>query len=59
MKLKDIAVPEIYKSSADFRFFLRWFELALERIKFDTENIVDLYDPLRCPENLLWIIQRT
>lgn len=59
MKLKDIAVPEIYKSSADFRFFLRWFELALERIKFDTENIVDLYDPLRCPENLLWMLADT
>ena len=59
MKIRDISVPEIYKTSADFRFFLKWFELALERIKFDTENILDLYDPLRCPENLLWMLADT
>lgn len=59
MKISDISVPEIYKSSADFRFFLKWFELALERIKHDTENIMDLYDPLRCPEQLLWMLGDT
>ena len=25
----DIPVPEVYKSSADFRVFLKWFEEAL------------------------------
>ena len=59
MKVSDIAVPEIYKSSADFRFFLKWIELAMERPRHDTENIVDLYDPLRCPEQLLWMLGDT
>lgn len=59
MKVSDIAVPEIYKSSADFRFFLKWIELAMERPRHDTENIVDLYDPLRCPEHLLWMLGDT
>lgn len=59
MKISDIAVPEIYRSSSDFRFFLKWFELAMERVKHDTENIVDLYDPLRCPEQLLWMLGDT
>lgn len=56
MQFKNISVPEIYKSSSDFRFFLKWFEVALTRIKYDTENIIDLYDPLRCPEHLLWML---
>lgn len=59
MKIRDISVPEVYKSSADFRFFLRWIELALERVRYDTENIFDLYDPLRCPEHLLWMLADT
>lgn len=59
MKVSDIAVPEVYRSSWDFRFFLRWFELALEHVKNDTENLVDLYDPLRCPEQLLWMLGDT
>ena len=56
MKFSDISVPEIYKSSADFRFFLRWFSESLHRIKYDTENMFDLYDPLRCPSKLLWML---
>ena len=59
MKLKDIPCPEIYKSSADFRFFLKWFNTALEKINYDTENLIDLYDPLRCPEDLLWCLADT
>lgn len=59
MKICNIAVPEIYKSSADFRFFCKWFETALQKIKYDTENLLDLYDPLRCPAPLLWMLADT
>lgn len=59
MKFSNIPVPEVYKESADFRFFLKWFELALSKIKYDTENMVDLYDPLRCRSELLWMLADT
>lgn len=59
MRLSDISVPEEYKTSMDFRFFLRWFEVCLERLRYDTENISDLYDPLRCPSHLLWLLGDT
>lgn len=59
MKIKKIPVPEIYKSSADFRFFIDWFATALEKIQYDTENLPDIYDPLRCPEELLWCLADT
>ena len=59
MRLKDIPAPEIYMSSADFRKFLEWFDTALEKTNYDTENMADLYDPLRCPEDLLWVLADT
>lgn len=59
MDISKVSVPEIYKSSDDFRFFLKWFEFALSRIQYDTENMSDLYDPLRCPEELLWMLADT
>lgn len=59
MNIRDIPVPEIYKSSSDFRFFMRWFELALNQLKYDTENFLDLYDPLRCKSDLLWMLAWT
>ena len=59
MNIRDIPVPEIYKSSSDFRFFMRWFELALNQLKYDTENFLDLYDPLRCKSDLLWLLAWT
>lgn len=59
MKLSDIPVPEIYKESADFRFFLKWFEYSLSQIKYDTENLFDLYDPQRCKAELLWMLADT
>lgn len=59
MDFKDISVPEIYKSSQDFRFFLDWFNTALTKVKYDTENLSDLYDPLRCPDNLVWALADT
>lgn len=59
MNIKDIPVPEIYKESADFRFFLKWFDYALTKIQYDTVNMMDLYDPLRCPKDLLWCLGDT
>lgn len=59
MKISDIPVPEIYKESTDFRFFLKWFETALAKIKYDTENLLDLLDPQRCPSDLLWLLADT
>ena len=59
MKFSDISVPEVYKSSSDFRFFLKWFEAALTKYKYEHENFLDLYDPLRCPDNLLWCLADT
>lgn len=53
MQIKDIPVPDCYLESADFRFFLKWFDYALTKIQYDITNLMDLYDPLRCPENLL------
>ena len=59
MNIKDIPVPEIYNSSADFRFFIRWFDYALTKTQYDTSNMMDLYDPLRCPKDLLWLLGDT
>lgn len=59
MNFSDISVPEPYLESQDFRFFLDWIADAFERIKFDHENLVDIYDPLRCPEQLLWMLGDT
>lgn len=59
MRIGDISVPAIYKESADFRFFLKWFETALTKVHYDTENAEDLYDPLRCPDWLLWMLADT
>lgn len=59
MEIKDISIPEVYKESADFRFFCKWFEESLSKIQYDTENFFDLYDPLRCPEQLLWMLADT
>ena len=59
MKISEIPVPEIYKESADFRFFLEWFDTALSKVKYDTDNLLDLYDPQRCPADLLWLLADT
>lgn len=42
MRIQEVSVPEVYKEeSADFRTFLKWFETALSKIHFDTENGLD------------------
>lgn len=59
MNMSDISLPEVYKDSADFRFFCKWFEEALTKTQYDTENFFDLYDPIRCPESLIWALADT
>lgn len=59
MNLESIALPEVYKESSDFRLFIRWFATALSKVQYDTENLPDLYDALRCPDNLLWMLADT
>lgn len=59
MDMRSVSVPEIYKESQDFRFFMDWFVSALSKLQYDTENFLDLYDPLRCPEELLWLLADT
>ena len=59
MDIKEIPIPEVYKESQDFRFFLEWFSKSLDKINYDTQNFIDLYDPLRCPEDLLWALADT
>lgn len=59
MKIRDISVPACYLQSADFRFFLKWFEYALTKLQYDITNTADLYDPLRCPKELLWMLGDT
>ena len=59
MDFKDISLPEVYKESMDFRFFINWISLCLSQTKFDTENLLDLLDPERCPKDLLWMLADT
>lgn len=59
MQFSDVSIPEIYKESADFRTFLTWFSECLTKVKYDTENTFDLYDPQRCKDSLLWMLADT
>lgn len=59
MRFKDISVPEVYRESWDFRFFLKWIWECLTKVKYDTEHILDIYDPLKCKEELLWMLGET
>ena len=59
MNIREVSVPECYEESQDFRFFLDWFSASLEKIRYDHEHAEDLYDPLRCPEWLLWLLSDT
>lgn len=59
MNFRNIPLPEVYQESSDFRFFCEWFCQSLDKTRYDTENIFDLYDPLRCPEELVWLLADT
>lgn len=60
MQITNVSLPEVYlEESADFRTFVRWFSVALSKVHFDTEDGMSLYDPLRCPAKLLWMLADT
>lgn len=59
MQFDEIPVPDVYKESMDFRFFLNLINTLMQAYKNDTDNLIDLYDPLRCPEVLLWMLGDT
>lgn len=59
MKIENIPTPEIYDSSADFRFFKQLIAACLNKIQYDTENLYDVYDSQRCPDWLLWMLGDT
>lgn len=59
MEIRSIPVPDIYESSQDFRFFLDWFSKCMRKTQCDIESMMDLYDPLRCPSDLLWMLADT
>lgn len=57
MKISEVPIPQVYlDESADFRFFVEWFSKCIGKIQYDIENIPDLYDPIRCPDWLLWML---
>ena len=59
MDMKRIPVPQVYKDSQDFRFFMDWFATALSKIQYDISSMPDLYDPLRIRDDLLWMLADT
>lgn len=59
MEIRNIPYPEIYRTSSDFRTFVDIFATALSKTQFDTENVSDCYDPLRCRADLLWMLAET
>ena len=59
MQFKNISVPEVYNESWDFRFFLKWIWECFRKVKYDTEHISDIYDPLKCKKELLWMLGDT
>lgn len=60
MRFEDISVPEVYTDESwDFRFFLKFFQDCLTKLKYDTEHIYDIYDPLKCKKELLWMLGDT
>ena len=48
--------PDIYKNSRDFKVFLRLFEYVASSAKYDIDNWLDLYNPLRCPVKFLALL---
>lgn len=56
MNIRDVSLPECYLESQDFRFFVDWFATSLDKTRYDHEHFFDLFDPLRCPEWLLWLL---
>ena len=59
MNISNIPMPDVYTDSQDFRSFIDWFSICLSKVQYDIESMLDLYDPLRCPTELLWMLADT
>ena len=46
-------VPQVYKNSRDFKALLTLLDIVLNLSKYEIDNIKDLYDPMKCPVQLL------
>lgn len=46
-------VPQIYKNSRDYKALLTLLDIILNLSKHEIDNIKDLYDPMKCPVQLL------
>lgn len=46
-------VPDIYKESRDFRVFLKLLDIMYESVKYDADNWITLYDPMKTPQDFL------
>lgn len=55
----ELSMPDCYLESSDFRFFLKWVTESLYKLKFNLDTFFDLYDPLRCSADLLWMLADT
>jgi phage tail-like protein len=52
LDLNDLT-PEVYRSSRDFKVFLRLLEYVISSTKYDIDNWLDLYNPMKCPIKFL------
>lgn len=46
-------VPKVYSDSRDYRALLKILDLLIFCIKIDTDNFVNLLNPMKCPANML------
>ena len=46
-------VPDIYKDSRDFKVFLKLLDFVYESVKYDVDNWITLYDPMKTPDDFL------
>ena len=53
MRVSDIPIPEVYKESSDFRFFIKWFDAALEKVRFDADEDGDIRKSLEKQRNII------
>lgn len=45
--------PEIYKNSRDYKALLTLLDVITNLSKYEIDNIQDLYDPMKCNQNVL------
>jgi phage tail-like protein len=46
-------LPKVYSNSRDYKALLTLLDIVLNLSKYEIDNIKDLYDPMKCPVQLL------